>query len=235
MKKITPLQHLAIICDGNRRWAKAHHLPPFEGHRRAVDQVFDELIEAASQRGIKFLTFWIFSTENWQRDQLEVEGLMNLFRRFFDTRINEFKQKNIRFKMIGNLSHFAPDLQKRIVEGMEKTQTCDKITVTLAMSYGGRDELVRATQKIAHQVLSGGLRPEEITALTLTNSLDTAGVPDPDLIVRTSGEQRLSGFLIWQAEYAEFYFPQWHFPEFDGEKLDECLAEYAARQRRFGK
>lgn len=235
MKNTAPLQHLAIICDGNRRWAKEHHLPPFEGHKRAVDKVFDELIEAASQRGIKYLTFWIFSTENWQRDKLEVEGLMNLFRMFFDTRITEFKKKNIRFKMIGNLSHFAPDIQKRIADGMEKTKDCDKITVTLAMSYGGRDELVRATQKIAQQVLSGSIKPEEITAQTLTQTLDTAGVPDPDLIVRTSGEQRLSGFLTWQAEYSEFYFPEWHFPEFDSEKLDECLAEYAARQRRFGK
>lgn len=228
-------QHLAIICDGNRRWAKEHGLPPFEGHQRAVNQVFDELIEVAAERGIRYLTFWIFSTENWQRDKLEVEGLMNLFRLFFDKRINEFKKKNIRFKMIGNLDHFAGDIQKRIVDGMEKTKDCDKITVTLAMSYGGRDELIRAVKKIGAEVASGDFALEKIDAQKISASLDTWDLPDPELIVRTSGEQRLSGFMLWQSEYSEFYFPKWHFPEFDEQKLDECLAEFAARKRRFGK
>lgn len=235
MENKTVPQHLAVICDGNRRWAKEHGLPPFEGHKRAVDKVFDELIEAASERGIKYLTFWIFSTENWQRDKLEVEGLMNLFRLFFDTRINEFKKKNIRFKMIGNLADFAPDIQKRIVDGMEKTKDCNKITVTLAMSYGGRDELVRAIRSLAEEVATGELKPAQIDSATVTAHLDTLGIPDPDLIVRTSGEQRLSGFLLWQCEYSEFYFPTWHFPEFDAQKLDECLAEFNSRKRRFGK
>ncbi len=228
-------RHLAIICDGNRRWAKDRNLPAFEGHRRAVDKVFDELIEASSKKGIRYLTFWIFSTENWQRDKVEVEGLMNLFRMFFDTRINEFKKKNVRFKMIGNLEHFSADIQKRIVEGMEKTKDCDKITVTLAMSYGGRDELVRAVKKMATEVQSGELDVSQIDSEKISMSLDTFDLPDPEFIVRTSGEQRLSGFLLWQSEYAEFYFPKWHFPEFDSEKLDECLAEFASRKRRFGK
>lgn len=235
MEKQNSINHLAIVCDGNRRWAKEHNLPPFEGHKRAVEQVFDELIEASSARGIKYLTFWIFSTENWQRDKLEVEGLMNLFRWFFDKRINEFKKKNIRFKMIGNLEHFATDIQKRIVDGMEMTKDCDKITVTLAMSYGGRDELVRAVKKIANQVKSDVLDPQIIDAKTIAVNLDTIDVPDPDLIVRTSGEQRLSGFLLWQCEYSELYFPSWHFPEFDAKKLDECLEVFSQRKRRFGK
>lgn len=231
----SPVQHLAIVCDGNRRWAQEHDLPPFEGHKRAVDKVFDELIEASAQRGIKYLTFWIFSTENWHRDKIEVEGLMNLFRMFFDTRINEFKKKNIRFKMIGNVDHFASDIQKRILDGMEKTKDCDKITVTLAMSYGGRDELVRTVQKIARDVERGTLKPEDITSKNVIQNLDTFDLPDPELIVRTSGEQRLSGFLLWQSEYSELYFPSWHFPEFDAEKLDECLTEFTLRKRRFGK
>lgn len=234
MTQVVP-QHLAIVCDGNRHWAKEHGLPAFEGHKRAVDKVFDELIEAAAQRGIKYLTFWIFSTENWQRDKIEVEGLMNLFRMFFDTRINEFKKKNVRFNMIGNLDHFSSDIQKRIVDGMEKTKDCDKITVTLAMSYGGRDELVRAVKKIATEVVDGDLQVDQIDVSKITAHLDTYNLPDPEFIVRTSGEQRLSGFLLWQCEYSEFYFPTWHFPEFDSEKLDECLEEFYSRKRRFGK
>lgn len=228
-------QHLAIVCDGNRRWAKEQGLAPFEGHKRAVDIVFDELIEAASDRGIKFLTFWIFSTENWQRDKVEVEGLMNLFRLFFDKRISEFKKKNIRFKMIGRVSDFPKDIQKRIIDGMEQTKDCTKITVTLAMSYGGRDELVRAVGKIADQVVAGEVKPNQIDKQLIGQHLDTSYMPDPELIIRTSGEQRLSGFLLWQCEYSELYFPEWHFPEFTAERLDEALAEFASRQRRFGK
>ncbi|NCN87752.1 MAG: di-trans,poly-cis-decaprenylcistransferase [Candidatus Pacebacteria bacterium] len=222
-------KHVAIICDGNRRWAREHGLPIFEGHRRAVDKVFDELIDAAAEKGVKYLTFWIFSTENWQRDKQEVEGLMNLFRWFFDKRIKEFKQKNIRFNMIGNLDHFEKDIQKRIVDGMEKTKDCSKITVTLAMSYGGRDELTRAVNKIIDQGI------EKVTPEIISQNLDTSNIPDPEFIIRTSGENRMSGFLLWQSEYAEFYFPEYNFPEFDKNKFAEALEVYASRKRRFGK
>jgi undecaprenyl diphosphate synthase len=222
-------KHVAIICDGNRRWAREHGLPVFEGHRRAVDKVFDELIDAAVEKGVKYLTFWIFSTENWQRDKKEVEGLMNLFRWFFDKRINEFKKKNVRFNMIGNLDHFEKDIQKRITDGMEKTKDCSKITVTLAMSYGGRDELTRAVNKIIDQGI------KKVTPEIISKNLDTDNIPDPEFIIRTSGENRMSGFLLWQSDYAEFYFPEYHFPEFDKKKFDEALAVFASRKRRFGK
>jgi undecaprenyl diphosphate synthase len=227
-------KHVAIICDGNRRWAREQGLPVFEGHRRAVDKVFDELIDAAAERGVKYLTFWIFSTENWQRDKKEVEGLMNLFRWFFDKRINEFKKKNIRFNMIGNLDHFEKDIQKRINEGMEKTKDCSKVTVTLAMSYGGRDELTRAVSKIVDQINISG-KKVEVTPELISQNLDTVGIPDPEFIIRTSGENRMSGFLLWQSEYAEFYFPEYHFPEFDKEKFDKAIEEFSSRKRRFGK
>ena len=227
-------KHVAIICDGNRRWAKSKGLPAFEGHRRAVDKVFDELIEAAVDKGVKYLTFWIFSTENWQRDKEEVKGLMKLFRWFFDNRINEFKKKNVRFNMIGNLDHFEDDIQKRIKDGMEKTKECNKITVTLAMSYGGRDELTRAMQKINDKIEMGDIKGK-ITSELISNNLDTANIPDPEFIIRTSGEHRMSGFLMWQSEYSEFYFPQYHFPEFDKEKFDEAIDVFSSRKRRFGK
>jgi undecaprenyl diphosphate synthase len=226
--------HVAIICDGNRRWARAKGLPAFEGHRRAVDKVFDELIDAAAEKGVKYLTFWIFSTENWDRDKDEVAGLMKLFRWFFDNRIKEFKKKNIRFNMIGNLDHFDEDIQKRIKDGMEKTKDCSKITVTLAMSYGGRDELTRAVQKISDKIKEGEVKGK-ITPELISKNLDTADLPDPEFIIRTSGEYRMSGFLMWQSEYSEFYFPEFSFPEFDKEKFNESMEEFSSRKRRFGK
>lgn len=228
-------QHLAIICDGNRRWAREHKMEVFKGHEQAVNNVFEPLIDHAILRGIGNVTFWIFSTENWQRDRLEVEGLMNLFRSFFTRQIDDLHAKGVRVNMIGNLDDFAQDIQTKIKEGMAKTKHNKAITVTLAMSYGGRDELRRAIVKIAQKVKAGQLEPEAITQDMIGQNLDTADLPDPDFMVRTSGEFRLSGFMLWQMEYAEMYFPQWHFPEFTPEKLDEVIAEFAKRQRRFGK
>lgn len=228
-------QHVAIICDGNRRWARAHGLPVFAGHKKAIDQVFEELIDQAIKRGVKYLTFWIFSTENWQRDKREVDFLIDAFRGFFDTKIDQLNEKQVRFKMIGRRSDFAPDIQERIEKGEQKTKDNQAVTVTLAMSYGGRDELLRAMQQLAREVAGGELAPEQITKEVISQHLDTAGMPDPDFIIRTSGEQRTSGFLLWQAEYAEYYFPEFHFPDFTAQKFDQALAEFEDRQRRFGK
>jgi undecaprenyl diphosphate synthase len=228
-------QHLAIICDGNRRWARQHKFEVFKGHEHAVNKVFEPLIDHSIIRGIKYLTFWIFSTENWQRDRVEVEGLMNLFRGFFTRQIDELHAKGVRVNMIGNLDDFAPDIQQKIKEGMAKTKENQAITVTLAMSYGGRDELCRAVVKIAEQVKAGQIDPTDITEQMISQHLDTVDLPDPDFMVRTSGEQRLSGFMLWQMEYAEMYFPEFHFPEFTPAKLDEVITEFGHRQRRFGK
>lgn len=228
-------KHLAIICDGNRRWAKEHAFEAFKGHEYAVNKIFEPLIDHAIKRGIENLTFWIFSTENWQRDRLEVEGLMNLFRGFFTRQIEDLHAKGVRVNMIGNLDDFAQDIQDKIRDGMQKTKHNSAITVTLAMSYGGRDELRRAVVKMAKQVKAGELEPDQITEDFIGQQLDTYDLPDPDFMVRTSGELRLSGFMLWQMEYAEMYFPQWHFPEFTPEKLDDVIEEFAKRQRRFGK
>ncbi len=228
--QLTIPSHIAIICDGNRRWARSHKLEVFKGHEHAVNKVFEPLIDHAAKLGIRYITFWIFSTENWQRDKKEVEGLMNLFRSFFDKQIEELHKKDVRVNMIGNILDFPEDIQKRIKKGIEDTKSNKKITVTLAMSYGGRDEIVRAMEKARRQ------KPKaKITEDFVSSMLDTAGMPDPELIVRTSGEQRLSGFMLWQSEYSEFYFPEWHFPEFTPKRLDECVEELNRRKRRFGK
>ena len=227
--------HMAIICDGNRSWARERGLKVFLGHEKAVNEVFEDLIDHSIQRGIQYLTFWIFSTENWKRDKVEVDFLMNLFRKIFDERIDGWGEKGVKFKMIGNITGFAKDIQTRIAEGEEKTKDNTQITVTLAMNYGGRDELTRTMQKLVEQVASGDLKPGDITEATIAANLDTNYMPDPDVIVRTGMDNiRLSGFMSWQQQYSEIIFSRFNFPEFTKEKLDEVLEEFATRQRRFG-
>lgn len=230
-------KHIAIVCDGNRRWAKSHKLEVFRGHQHAVHKVFEPLIDQAALRGVEYLTFWIFSTENWNRDPQEVEYLLKLFREFFDDQLPRLHEKNIRVTVIGDISRFPEDIQTRIANGKKLTADNTRITVTLAMSYGGRDELTRAIRQIATKVSDQKMTPEEITPEVISAHLDTRreGIPDPDFIIRTSGEQRLSGFLLWQCDYAEFYFPKFHFPEFTPKRLDEAIEEFQQRQRRFGK
>lgn len=229
--------HIAIICDGNRRWAQQHKLEVFKGHEYAVNKVFEPLVDRAIERGVKYLTFWIFSTENWQRDPQEVEYLMKLFRVFFDEQVARLGSKGVRVQMIGRKQDFPEDIQQRIDKGIADTQHNDTITITLAMSYGGRDEVLRAVQAVAREVVAGQLQPTEITEAVITSHLDTskAGIPDPDFIIRTSGEQRLSGFMSWQHQYAEFWFPEFNFPEFTPKRLDEAIEVFTHRQRRFGK
>lgn len=227
-------KHVAIICDGNRRWAREQGLKVFAGHKKAVDENFEELIEHAISRKIEYLTFWIFSTENWKRDPKEVGFLMNLFRRIFDEKLDQWKEKGVRVRMIGDPTKFEPDIQDRIARGQEKTKENDKLTVVLAMNYGGRDELTRVMQKIAQKVSEGSLSPESITQDTISQHLDTGDIPDPEFIIRTSGEHRLSGFMSWQQEYSEFIFVEETFPEFHAKNLDECIEEYNRRDRRFG-
>lgn len=240
-------QHVAIICDGNRRWARAHGFEAFIGHRTALEKILEPLIDRANEIGIKYLTFWLFSTENWDRDRVEVEYLFNLFREFFDNHVTRLHEKNIRVKVIGDATKFADDIQERIIHGQELTKNNTGITLVMALNYGGRDELVRAVQKIVDQnnfeqaVLDQPKTSKKsndkqtITAKLIAESLDTAGMPDPEFIIRTGGEKRLSGFMLWQSYFAELAFPDFTFPEFTPEKLDELLADFATRKRRFGK
>ncbi len=226
--------HLAIICDGNRRWAKSHGWDVLRGHKFAIDEIFEPLADHAAKLGIGYITFWVFSTENWDREKREVTALMNLFRKVFDEKVPRLHEKNYRIKHIGNLAGLPEDIQKRIADGIELTKNNTGLTLTFAMNYGGHDELQRAIQKIGKKVAAGELQPEQIDEKVIANNLDTAGMPEPDLIVRTSGEQRLSGFMSWQSNYAEFSFPKFDFPDFTPEKLDEVLADFATRKRRFG-
>lgn len=225
-------QHIAIIMDGNRRWAKERGLPVLEGHRRVADEILDPLIERASQIGISHLTFWAWSTENWQRDQREVSGIMRLFQHIIQRRWDRLHEQGVRMKTIGDISKFDTGIKTSLERLVEQTKHNSKITVTFALNYGGRDEIVRSVNRWLEDEKppTGVLTAEKVRAY-----LDTAGTPDPDLIVRTGGESRLSGFLLWQSEYSELYFPSWYMPDFTPERLDEIVKVYAQRQRRFGK
>jgi undecaprenyl diphosphate synthase len=216
-------KHVAIIMDGNRRWAKAQGLAAIAGHTQAVEQTVEQLIERAGELGITHLTLWAFSTENWGREQDEVSGLMNLFRKALMTKVGRFIEKGARLNVIGDLTKFSVDIQAGMQQAITASAQNTKITVTFALNYGGRDEILRA---ITQSQTSG--EPFE-------TCLDTHGMPDPDLIIRTGGEQRLSGFLMWSSAYSELYFADTLFPDFGPKELDMALAEYQSRQRRFGK
>ncbi|GAB4026382.1 MAG: isoprenyl transferase [Candidatus Microgenomates bacterium] len=222
--------HVGIIMDGNRRWAKAKGLPVIAGHAYAVEKTVEALIERAGEIGVKYLTMWAFSTENWGRAEDEVTGLMNLFRKAIETKAGKFIEKGARLKLIGDITRFSQDIKegmKRVVKESEKNE---KITVIFALNYGGRDEIRRAVNRIVSD--SAG---QQIGLTDIEKCLDTAGIPDPDLIIRTGGEQRLSGFLMWQAAYSELYFTETLFPDFTPEKFEVAIEEYQKRQRRFGK
>lgn len=219
--------HIAIIMDGNRRWAKERGFPVLAGHQKVADEILEPLVEHAAKRGVQFITFWAFSTENWNRDRAEVEGIMRIFKHVIGKRWARLHEKGVRIRTIGDLSKFSTDIQESLHKVIEQTKDNKKITAVFALNYGGRDEVLRAIHKLSDAKVA--------TADELASLLDTAGIPDPDLIIRTSGEQRLSGFLPWQSVYSELYFPTWFMPEFTAEKLDEAIREFESRKRRFGK
>jgi len=212
--------------DGNRRWARERGLPALEGHRWVTDKILDPLIEHAAKRGVKFMTFWAWSTENWERDKKEVEGMMRLFRFVIKRRWQRLHEKGVRIRVIGDLSKFPADIKIALDDVVEQTKNNKTITAIFALNYGGRDEIVRAISRAVSCQLS---------ADSFSQFLDTKGIPDPELIIRTGGEQRLSGFLLWQSEYSELYFPTWYMPDFTPERLDEAIEELQRRRRRFGK
>lgn len=231
MDQHTP-QHIAIIMDGNRRWAKEKHLPVIEGHRRVANKILEPLVEHAAKKGVKYITFWAWSTENWKRTEEEVRGIMQLFRYVLEKKLQRFIEKGVRIKIIGNTEVFDDDIKKMLHNALETTKNNTTITTIFALNYGGRDEILRAVNTIRK---SKDLTKDDITIDDIEKQLDTSGIPDPDIIIRTGGEQRLSGFLLWQSNYSEFYFPEWYMPEFTIERLDEAIEEYAMRKRNFGK
>ena len=222
-------KHVALIMDGNRRWAKEHHLPIYAGHKKVVEERVEELIEEATKLNIPYITFWAFSTENWRRERSEVTGIMRLFKWALSHKAKRLVDKGARVKMIGDLSRFSTDIQKGFSKLMKDSEHNTRIIVTFALNYGGRDEIVRAVNELATSDWRRATR-EKIEA-----HLDTKGLPDPDLIIRTGGEQRLSGFMLWQAEYSELYFTQKYMPDFGAAELEMALEEYKNRQRRRGK
>lgn len=227
--------HVAFIMDGNGRWAQKRGLSRLKGHAEGVETV-RRMTEALSDMGVKYGTFYAFSTENWQRPFEEVSGLFNLMRTYFRRELKDIVAKGIRVRFIGDRTpgKLADDIIDLMTEVEQASAHNTKFTMTFAINYSGRDELRRAAQTLAEQAAAGTLSPTDITPETISSMLDTAGMPDPDLIIRTSGEQRLSNFLLWQLAYAEMYFTQTAWPDFTVENLREALASFGNRERRFG-
>jgi undecaprenyl diphosphate synthase len=225
--------HVAIIMDGNGRWAAARGLPRAEGHRRGVEAL-RRTIRAAGEIGIGFVTIFSFSAENWSRPASEVGELMGLLRRFIRNDLAELHKSNVRVRIIGERASLDPEIGRLLVEAEELTKNNDGLTLVVAFNYGARQEITRATRRIAEQVMQGRLAPADITAETIGGFLDAPDVPDPDLIIRTSGEQRLSNFLLWQSAYSELVFVPMYWPDFDRAALEAAIREYQQRERRFG-
>jgi undecaprenyl diphosphate synthase len=228
-----PPRHVAIIMDGNGRWAKARGLPRSMGHRNGVEAV-RRTVQAAIELGISYLTIYSFSSENWSRPAAEIDDLMGLMKRFIRRDLAELHQHNVRILVIGERANVDPELLAMIDEARTLTRHNTALTLVIAFNYGSRAEIAGAARRLAERVTRGEMRIEEITPDAIGAELDTKGVPDPDLLIRTSGEIRLSNFLLWQAAYTEFVFLDAYWPDFGRELLEKAIGEFRARDRRFG-
>lgn len=226
-------RHVAIIMDGNGRWARRQGLSTTQGHRAGAETV-RRMVEACADHGIEYLTLYAFSTENWSRSKQEVGGLMALLKRFLAERVKDLKKNGIRLQAIGDLDGLPPDVQTSLKKALAATADNTRGTLTLALNYGSRQEIAAAVRDISAEILNGDLKPEDITADVIGGHLSTADMPDPDLVIRTSGELRMSNFLLWQASYAEFWFTDTLWPDFSKAEFAEALADYGRRKRRFG-
>ena len=225
-------RHIAIILDGNGRWAKSRGLPRSMGHRQGV-KALGPVVEHCVKLGVKYLTLYVFSTENWSRPDDEVRGIMDLLREQFKN-IEQYVDRDVRIKVLGDISRLDNDLIERISDAECRSAGNSGITVCFALNYGGRDEIVRAARRLAQKAVDGEIATGDIDAEKFSDNLYTAGIPDPDFIVRPSGEKRLSNFLLWQCAYSEFVFMDILWPDFTPEDLDKAIAEFSARSRRFG-
>lgn len=226
-------QHVAIILDGNGRWAKSKGMPRNYGHAQGSKNV-ETICREAWNMGIKYLTVYAFSTENWKRPQDEVDALMKLLRNYMKTCLKTAEKNHMRVRVIGDKTGLAEDIRERIDELEEASKNNDGLNFQIAINYGSRDEMIRAMRKMAEDQKEGKLSPEDISEETFTSYLDTADIPDPDLLIRTSGEQRLSNFLLWQLAYTEFYFADVHWPDFTKDELTKAIEAYNKRDRRYG-
>lgn len=227
-------KHIAIIMDGNGRWAKQRGLPRTAGHKAGAETL-KKILTHIQKRGIQTVTLFAFSSENWNRPREEVNTLMDLFRTYLKNDIADLTKKGVRVSFIGNRSKFADDIRQQMDVLEQKTQHLTNFHVVLALSYGARDDIVDATRRIANEVQSGKINPEAIDAALFATHLSTHDIPDPDFVIRTSGEERISNFLLWELAYAELYFTPVYWPDFDEVAFDIALEAYTKRQRRFGK
>ena len=232
-EKLNVPEHIAVIMDGNGRWAKKRFMPRGFGHKAGADAL-EQALEDADELGIKYLTVYAFSTENWKRSVEEVTGLMNLFRKFLESAIPKSNKNNVRVRVLGERSKLAPDMIKAIENLEESTKNNTGLQFNVALNYGGRDEIARAMKKIAEEVKDGKLSPKDITEEVISSHLDTREIPDPDLLIRTSGEERISNFLPWQLAYSEFYFTDTLWPDFNRNSFIEAIRHYTKRDRRYG-
>jgi undecaprenyl diphosphate synthase len=222
-------RHVAIIMDGNGRWAKARGLPRLAGHRAGTENL-RPILEACVEFGIEYLTIWAFSTENWRRPEMEVQGLLRILRRMIRRELEELHKQGVRLQHLGRLDRLPSELQKQVQDAMDVTKDNERIVLNVAFDYGGRAEIVQAVQRI----VGDGIPPEAVDEGLLSRYMYTAGQPDPDLIIRTSGELRTSGFMMWQSAYSEYLITPTFWPDFDREELYKALVEYGHRERRYG-
>ena len=233
-KKVSAVPpHVAIIMDGNGRWAQKHHLPRLSGHEAGRKSV-KKVVQAAIDHGVRYLTLYAFSVENWQRPREEVQGLMGLLRGVIRDELNEMGKEGIRLRMIGRKQDLPEAVREELEAAIEKTKGNKRLDLILALSYGSRVELTEAVQAIGREVKAGKLEPEQIQEETVSAHLYTGGIPDPDLLIRTSGEMRISNFMLWQISYAEIYVTPVLWPDFGKEEFAKALNDYASRERRFG-
>jgi undecaprenyl diphosphate synthase len=226
-------RHVAIIMDGNGRWAEMRNRPRLMGHHAGAKRV-REIVEACPDLGVKYVTIFAFSTENWKRTQTEVAGLMSLFRLYIQREAQDLYRRGVRVRFIGDRIKLEPKLVQLMDDLELLTSGNDRVHLTIALNYGGRDEVTRAARRLAYEIEMGRLSHKDVDAETLARFLDTHVLPDPDLVIRTSGEQRLSDFLLWECAYAELYFTELHWPDFGVQDLARALAVYRGRERRFG-
>ena len=232
-KNVDMPKHIAIIMDGNRRWAREHNLDPKLGHKEGA-KTLERIVRYANKIGLEYITVYAFSTENWKRAEDEVSALMLLLQKYLDDYSKRANTENIKVKVLGDITRLSQGMQKSIINCMERTKDNTGVTFNIALNYGGRDEILKAVKKIAEDVKQGNLEIDEITEETISNSLYTKGQPDPDLLIRTSGELRTSNFLPWQIVYSEFVFIEKNWPDFEEKDLDEAIEIYEKRNRKFG-
>ncbi|WP_417830585.1 isoprenyl transferase [Thalassospira sp.] len=226
-------RHVAIIMDGNGRWARGRGRPRTMGHRAGVDAV-RRTVEASAELGIEYLTLYGFSTENWKRPENEVSDLMGLLRLFVKRELSTLHKNGVKIRIIGDRDRFADDIRELLAKAEAQTRDNTRLNLTIALSYGARSEITQAVREIAAKVAAGKISADDITEELIDNSLSTAGIPDPDLLIRTSGEQRISNFLLWQSAYTEFVFDDVLWPDFDRSHLEKAIDNFAGRERRFG-